>query len=104
MVGEIPAARRYQGCGSYDELLEEVRLRGDDLLKCSLHAAGESEYRELRSRLADALDDVTLAQSDVGVGIAMGNSIEPVRRAAAMLVADSDHDGVAEAIDMLIAA
>lgn len=147
---ENAVARRYQGCGSYEELLEEVRLRAGDLLKCSLHAADEGEYQRLRSRLASELGDVTLAQSNVrwvdvtaagcskaegmealaramglslaevaavgddendlesmssvAVGIAMGNAIEPVGRAAAMVVADNDHDGVAEAIDMLLAA
>ena len=40
----------------------------------------------------------------VGLGIAMGNAIEPVRDAADMLVADNEHDGVAEAIDAILAA
>lgn len=40
----------------------------------------------------------------VGLGIAMGNAIEPVRAAADMLVADNEHDGVAEAIDAILAA
>lgn len=40
----------------------------------------------------------------VGLGIAMGNAIEPVRAAADVLVADNEHDGVAEAIDAILAA
>ena len=40
----------------------------------------------------------------VGLGIAMGNAIEPVRAAADMLVADNEHDGVTEAIDAILAA
>lgn len=40
----------------------------------------------------------------VGLGIAMGNAIGPVRSAAGMVVADNEHDGVAEAIDAILAA
>ena len=40
----------------------------------------------------------------VGLGIAMGNAIEPVRSAAGLVVADNEHDGVAEAIDAILAA
>lgn len=38
----------------------------------------------------------------VGVGIAMGNAIEAVRDAADVIVADNEHDGVAEAIEAII--
>lgn len=149
-AAESAAASRYTPCGGYDELLARVRERGDELLKCSLHADDERSYRELRARLDEALGGVALAQSDVcwvdvndagcskaegiaelaaalgvglsevaaigddendvesmaavGMGIAMGNAIEPVRAAARVIVADNAHDGVAEAIDLLLGA
>ena len=38
----------------------------------------------------------------VGLGVAVANAIEPVRRAARLVVADHDSDGVAEALDFII--
>lgn len=145
--GDAAGARRYVSCDGYDDLRHRVRSRGDELLKSSLHAEGEEEYRRLRESLLH-LEGVTLAQSDVrwvdvtaegcskaegisalagalglglsevcavgddendvesisavGLGVAMGNAIAPVRDAAALVVADNRHDGVAEALDLIV--
>jgi Cof subfamily protein (haloacid dehalogenase superfamily) len=48
--------------------------------------------------VGDYDNDVSLV-AVAGWGVAMGNAIPSVRRAANALVADNDHDGVAEAIE-----
>ena len=37
-----------------------------------------------------------------GLGVAMGNAIEPIKAIADVVVADCDHDGVAEAIELYL--
>ncbi|MBX3356184.1 MAG: HAD hydrolase family protein [Phycisphaeraceae bacterium] len=48
--------------------------------------------------IGDGLNDVGMVKS-AGLGIAMGNAIEPVRQVADVVVAPFDRDGVAEAVD-----
>ncbi len=38
----------------------------------------------------------------VGLGIAMGNALPAAKEAAKLIVADNEHDGVAEAIDLIL--
>lgn len=48
--------------------------------------------------IGDDLNDLAMIEG-AGLGVAMGNAVEPVRRAADWVTADKDHDGVAEAIE-----
>ena len=48
--------------------------------------------------VGDAYNDVPMLKT-AGLGVAMGNSNEEALAAAAVIVADNDHDGIAEVID-----
>ena len=48
--------------------------------------------------VGDAFNDIPMLQT-AGLGAAMGNSNEDAIRAADVVVADNDHDGIAEVID-----
>ncbi len=48
--------------------------------------------------IGDDLNDLAMIRG-AGLGVAMGNAVEPVRQAADWVTADKDHDGVAEAIE-----
>ena len=48
--------------------------------------------------IGDDLNDLAMIRG-AGLGVAMGNAVEPVRQAADRVTADKDHDGVAEAIE-----
>ena len=48
--------------------------------------------------MGDDLNDLAMIEG-AGLGVAMANAVEPVRRAADWVTADKDHDGVAEAIE-----
>lgn len=51
--------------------------------------------------IGDAPNDLAMLQW-AGVGVAIGNACEPVKRAADLVVAGHDHHGVAEAIERAI--
>ena len=51
--------------------------------------------------VGDAFNDVPLLEA-AGLGIAMGNSNEAALSAAGAVVADNDHDGIAQVIDLYL--
>jgi Cof subfamily protein (haloacid dehalogenase superfamily) len=51
--------------------------------------------------IGDAPNDVSMV-GWAGVGVAIGNAVHEVKEVAAMVVADHDHDGVAEAIRKVV--
>lgn len=51
--------------------------------------------------IGDDVNDLEMIRQ-AGLGIAMGNAIEPVREAARRIVATNDQSGVAEAVDMIL--
>lgn len=51
--------------------------------------------------VGDAFNDVPMLQT-AGLGVAMGNSNESAIKAADVVVADNDHDGIAEVIDRFL--
>ena len=51
--------------------------------------------------IGDSENDLTMLQA-VSLSVAMGNAPEVIRRAAQYQTADCDHDGVAQAVDMLL--
>lgn len=53
--------------------------------------------------VGDYDNDVSLLQT-AGLGVAMGNAVRAVRDVATAIVADNDHDGVAEAIERWVLA
>lgn len=48
--------------------------------------------------IGDSSNDLPMV-ANAGVGVAMGNASEDVKKAAKIIVADNNHDGVAEAIE-----
>jgi Cof subfamily protein (haloacid dehalogenase superfamily) len=64
---------------------------------CRLHGISPSETLAV----GDGINDLELIQS-AGLGIAMGNAVPQVRQAAAITVADNEHDGAAQAIERFI--
>lgn len=57
--------------------------------------------REQMIACGDGLNDISMLEF-AGVAVAMGNGCDDIKRAADLIVADNDEDGVAEAIDRLI--
>ena len=51
--------------------------------------------------MGDADNDLPMLAA-AGLAVAMGNANESVRAAADVVVADNDHDGVAEAIERFL--
>lgn len=51
--------------------------------------------------IGDSENDLEMLRS-AGLAIAMGNAVAPVRSASHWIVADNDHDGVAEAISRIL--
>lgn len=51
--------------------------------------------------VGDGINDLELIQL-AGVGIAMGNAVPALKEAAVAVVADNNHDGVAEALDRFV--
>ena len=51
--------------------------------------------------IGDSENDLTMLRAS-GLSVAMGNAPEAIRRAARFVTADCDHDGVPEAVDMLL--
>ena len=51
--------------------------------------------------IGDSENDLTMLRA-AGLSVAMGNAPETIRRAARFTTADCDHDGVPEAVDMLL--
>lgn len=49
----------------------------------------------------DAENDMTMLKS-AGIGVAMGNAVEPTKAAADMVTDDNDHDGIARALEKLM--
>jgi len=61
-------------------------------------ASGRGIPIEQTLAIGDYENDVSMVEA-AGVGIAMGNAVPSVRAAARAIVADNEHDGVAEAIE-----
>ena len=51
--------------------------------------------------IGDSSNDLPMV-ANAGIGVAMGNATEDVKKAAKKIVADNNHDGVAEAIGMVL--
>ena len=51
--------------------------------------------------VGDSGNDRTMVQL-AGLGVAMGNATEDIRRVADAITADNNHDGVAEAIEKYV--
>ena len=49
----------------------------------------------------DGLNDISMIES-AGVGVAMGNAVDEVRRVADIVTATNDEDGVAAVIEALL--
>ena len=49
----------------------------------------------------DGLNDITMIEN-AGVGVAMGNAVDEVRRVADKITATNDEDGVAAVIETLM--
>ncbi len=71
------------GCSKADGLRQYAALHGLDLAQVVA--------------IGDSLNDIPMLQV-AGLGVAMGNAGDEVKQAADVVVADNDHDGVAEAI------
>ena len=56
---------------------------------------------EATMAFGDGGNDTRMLQV-AGIGVAMGNANDNARAAATVLVADNDHDGVAEAVEKFI--
>ena len=59
--------------------------------------------REATAAIGDGSNDVDMIEK-AGLGIAMGNAGEPLRRAADVVVASNESEGVAEALDLIMRA
>lgn len=51
--------------------------------------------------IGDGGNDLEMV-SNAGIGVAMGNAVPAVKKAAAHVVASNDEDGIAEAIERLV--
>lgn len=56
---------------------------------------------EETAAIGDSENDFTMLHA-AGLSVAMGNAPESIRRAARFITADCDHDGVPQAVDMLL--
>jgi hydroxymethylpyrimidine pyrophosphatase-like HAD family hydrolase len=69
-------------------------------------AAGEHELhlgleRDQVMAFGDGLNDISMIEC-AGVGVAMGNAVDELRRAADEITATNDEDGVAAVIEALL--
>ncbi|HWB20166.1 MAG TPA: HAD family hydrolase [Phycisphaerales bacterium] len=95
------AVTESEAVGATTHLLEVFHK---DVNKWTMVSAwcGRSGIDTLRvAAIGDGLNDVELV-ANAGLGIAMGNSIDEVRRVAKKTVADHDADGAAEAIERIV--
>jgi hydroxymethylpyrimidine pyrophosphatase-like HAD family hydrolase len=51
--------------------------------------------------IGDSYTDISMI-SEAGIGVAMGNSVEELKKAADFIVSDNDSDGVAIAIEKFV--
>ncbi len=58
-------------------------------------------HREECAAVGDAENDIPMIRA-AGIGIAMGNASDNVKKAVDYVVADMDHDGCAEAVSMVL--
>lgn len=80
------------------ELVPGKCTKGTGLLKLSKHLGIPIEEA---AACGDANNDLSMVIA-AGLGIAVGNATEELKAAADVIVADCDHDGAAEAIDLIL--
>lgn len=82
--------------------LLDVVNAGCSKAKALAHLAGSYGIRvdEIMA-IGDQINDVEMIES-VGLGVAMGNAIEPVRSRARVVVSSNQEDGVAEALHKFV--
>ncbi|MBQ3477436.1 MAG: HAD family phosphatase [Clostridia bacterium] len=80
------------------EINREDATKGRALLALAKHLGLE---REQVMAFGDGLNDISMIES-AGVGVAMGNAVDEVRRVADIVTATNDEDGVAAVIEALL--
>ena len=80
------------------EINREDATKGRALLALAKHL---DLAREQVMAFGDGLNDISMIES-AGIGVAMGNAVDEVRRAADIITADNDEDGVAAVIEDLL--
>lgn len=80
------------------ELVPEKSTKGTGLLMLAQHLGIPVEAT---AACGDAGNDLSMIKA-AGLGIAVGNATEELKAAADAIVADCDHDGAAEAIEMIM--
>ena len=80
------------------EINREDATKGRALLALAKHLGLE---REQVMAFGDGLNDISMIES-AGVGVAMGNAVDEVRRVADTVTATNDEDGVAAVIEALL--
>lgn len=82
----------------YFEILNKDTDKGRGLKHLADHL---SISQEETMAIGDNENDLAMIRY-AGIGVAMGNAIDSVKNAADVIVADNDHDGVAEAIQSIL--
>lgn len=80
------------------EINHENATKGRALLALAEHLGLR---REQTMAFGDGLNDITMIES-AGIGVAMGNAVDAVKRAANEITATNDEDGVAAAVEGLL--
>jgi Cof subfamily protein (haloacid dehalogenase superfamily) len=80
------------------EINREDATKGRALLALAKHLGLR---REQVMAFGDGLNDIAMIEN-AGVGVAMGNAVDEVRRVADKITATNDEDGVAAVIETLL--
>lgn len=102
LLQETP--RRFERLAVSSSIARNVEIncadanKGDALLALAAHLGID---RSQVMAFGDGLNDASMIRA-AGVGVAMDNAIDEIKRAAALVTAGNDADGVAEAIEKYI--
>ena len=97
-----PAVTSTHAVGSPTHLLEVFGPDTDKWTAISAWCRARDQDPARVATIGDGLNDVRMVR-EAGLGVAMGNAMEVVRTEADRVVAGHDRDGVAEAVDHILA-